>query len=159
MKDSTLQTEKISFSFIEFILLMDMPSLNWIPLVKKESPVVENFVDQVQTVNTVETVFIGLAMMVAAALFSVLFIWAFQKGGSSLFITIYSLLVLAYTIKVVVLIVMIREKLSPVVFQLYIGSASAMGLIAIAFLITFGVRYNRRTEVSPGSMGPGYPSQ
>ena len=45
MKDSTLQTEKISFSFIEFILLMDMPSLNWIPLVKKESPVVENFVD------------------------------------------------------------------------------------------------------------------
>ena len=91
---------------------MDIPPLNWTPLLKKQSsPIVENFVDQAQTLNIVQTVFIGIGLMVAAALIAVLFIWAWQKGGAELFIGVYSVFVLAYVAKVVTLIGLIREKL------------------------------------------------
>ena len=131
---------------------MDIPPLNWTPLLKKQSsPIVENFVDQAQTMNIVQTVFIGIGLMVAAALIAVLFIWAWQKGGPELFIGVYSLFVLAYVAKVVTLIGLIRDKLSPVVFQIYLGSAAAMGLLSIGFVITFFVSYSRRVKMQQSS--------
>jgi CHASE2 domain-containing sensor protein len=135
---------------------MDAPLPNWVPLVQKISeasgsgyfqphPVTEKFVDQAQAVNTVKTVFIGLALMVAAALLAVLFIWSYEKGVE-LFITILSMLMLAYAIKVVILIYMIRGQLSPIVFQLYIASASAMGLIGLFLIFIFSSKYYRRSS-------------
>ena len=86
--------------------------------------------------------------MVAAALIAVLFIWAWQKGGAELFIGVYSLFVLAYVAKVVTLIGLIRDKLSTTIFQLYLGSAAAMGLLSIGFVITFFVSYSRRLKMT-----------
>jgi len=128
---------------------MDIPPLNWTPLLKKPSSnIIENYVDQAQTINIVQTVFIGIGLMVAAALIAVLFIWAWQKGGAELFIGVYSLFVLAYVAKVVTLIGLIRDKLSTTVFQLYLGSAAAMGLLSIGFVITFFVSYSRRLKMT-----------
>lgn len=128
---------------------MDIPPLNWTPLLKKPSSnIIENYVDQAQTMNIVQTVFIGIGLMVAAALIAVLFIWAWQKGGAELFIGVYSLFVLAYVAKVVTLIGLIRDKLSTTVFQLYLGSAAAMGLLSIGFVITFFVSYSRRLKMT-----------
>jgi hypothetical protein len=130
---------------------MDAPPPNWMPLLQNDlgsttSPprTIEKFVTQEQTLNTVQTVFIGLALMVAAALLAILFIWSYEKGVE-LFITVFSLLVLAYAVKVVILIYMIRAQLSPVVFQLYLASASAMGLISIFIMLTFSMKYYRRS--------------
>ena len=128
---------------------MDIPPLNWTPLLKKPSSnIIENYVDQAQTINIVQTVFIGIGLMVAAALIAVLFIWAWQKGGAELFIGVYSLFVLAYVAKVVTLIGLIRDKLSTTVFQLYLGSAAAMGLLSIGFVITFFISYSRRLKMT-----------
>ena len=128
---------------------MDIPPLNWTPLLKKPSSnIIENYVDQAQTMNIVQTVFIGIGLMVAAALIAVLFIWAWQKGGAELFIGVYSLFVLAYVAKVVTLIGLIRDKLSTTIFQLYLGSAAAMGLLSIGFVITFFVSYSRRLKMT-----------
>lgn len=128
---------------------MDIPPLNWTPLLKKPSSnIIENYVDQAQTMNIVQTVFIGIGLMVAAALIAVLFIWAWQKGGAELFIGVYSLFVLAYVAKVVTLIGLIRDKLSTTMFQLYLGSAAAMGLLSIGFVITFFVSYSRRLKMT-----------
>ena len=128
---------------------MDIPPLNWTPLLKKPSSnIIENYVDQAQTINIVQTVFIGIGLMVAAALIAVLFIWAWQKGGAELFIGVYSLFVLAYVAKVVTLIGLIRDKLSTTIFQLYLGSAAAMGLLSIGFVITFFVSYSRRLKMT-----------
>ena len=128
---------------------MDIPPLNWTPLLKKPSSnIIENYVDQAQTINIVQTVFIGIGLMVAAALIAVLFIWAWQKGGAELFIGVYSLFVLAYVAKVVTLIGLIRDKLSTTMFQLYLGSAAAMGLLSIGFVITFFVSYSRRLKMT-----------
>jgi hypothetical protein len=131
---------------------MDVPPPNWMPLLQNEggtstSPprTIEKFVTQAQTINTVQTVFIGLALMVASALLAILFIWSYEKGVE-LFVTVFSLLVLAYAIKVVILIYMIRVELSPVVFQLYLASASAMGLISIFIILTFSTKYYRRSS-------------
>lgn len=126
--------------------------LNWTPLLQKESSAIETFVDQAQTINIVQTVFIGIGLMVAAALIAVSFIWAWQKGGAELFIGVYSLFVLAYVAKVVTLIGIIREKLSPLVFQVYLGSAAAMGLLSIGFIITFFVSYSRRVKMLSNPM-------
>ena len=128
---------------------MDVPELNWTPLLKKESSnVVENFVDQAQAINIVQTVFVGIGLMVLAALLAVLFIWAYQKGGHSLFITVYSGIVFAYVVKVVVLLVIIRDKLTPLEFQLYLGSAAATGLMCLGVLIRFAVSYSQRSQTS-----------
>jgi hypothetical protein len=141
---------------------MDIPPLNWTPLLKKNSSnIIENYVDQAQTINIVQTVFIGIGLMVAAALIAVLFIWAWQKGGAELFIGVYSLFVLAYVAKVVTLIGLIRDKLSTTIFQLYLGSAAAMGLLSIGFVITFFVSYSRRLKMTSSGiqqpLGRDYP--
>jgi len=140
---------------------MDIPPLNWTPLLKKQSTNIETFVDQAQAINITQTVFVGIGLMVLAALIAILFIWSYQKGGSSLFITIYSAIVLAYVIKVVTLIAIIRDKLTPIEFQLYLGSAAATALMSIGILIKFSLEYRTRAApplavAAPQIQSPGY---
>jgi CHASE2 domain-containing sensor protein len=116
------------------------------------SRTIEGFVDQQQTISITETVLVGISLMVGAALIAVLFIWSFQSGGSALFIVVYSSIVLAFAIEMVILLVAKRDVLSPMIFQFYLGSIVAVGLLALAFMIIFGVKYNRRSSYSAQSI-------
>lgn len=117
---------------------------------------IEGFVDQQQTVSITETVLVGISLMVGAALIAVLFIWSYQTGGNALFTVIYSAIVLGFVIEMLVLLITKKEYLSPMIFQFYLGSIVAVGLLAIAFMIIFGVKYNRRSSYS--SSIPSMPS-
>ena len=118
--------------------------INFMPILKDPQSVREPFIDAAQTTNMTETVLVGIALMVGAALFAILFMWAYQSG-TALFIVIYSLLVLAFTIEVVFFILNNRENLTPFIFQLYMGSTITMGLISFMFLMFFGIKYSRRS--------------
>jgi len=123
----------------------------FIPILKNPQSVRESFIDAAQTTNLTETVLVGIALMVGAGLFAILFMWAYQSG-TALFITIYSLLVIVFTIEVVLFILNNRAYLSPFIFQLYMGSTITMGLISFVFFMFFGIKYSRRsvTQQSPG---------
>lgn len=127
---------------------MNQSNLNWMPLLQKPSQVIENYVDQAQTVNIVETVLVGIAMMVGAALFTILFYWAYEKGDVYLLLPLYSFIVFLYVAKVIAFIVYIRSTLSPRMFQLYIGSGISMGLISLTVLIIFYTIYSKRNMSS-----------
>jgi hypothetical protein len=127
---------------------------NWKPLLKKNlSVIVEPFVDQAQTMNIVQNVFIGISMMVLSSVIGIIAYWSYQKSHF-LFFAIFSLLTLIYAAKVVILITMIREKLSPTIFQLYIGSASMIGIISIFVFIFFAVKTSRRLSSDSGTSSP-----
>ena len=119
---------------------------------------IEKFVDQQQTVSITETVLVGISLMVGAALVAILFIWSFQSGGSALFIVVYSTIILAFAIEMVILLVAKRADLSPMIFQFYLGSIVAIGLLALAFMIIFGVKYYRRSNYSSVSSIPSAPA-
>jgi hypothetical protein len=124
---------------------MDMTNLNWTPLLKNPSSVVENYVNQNQTISSVETVLIGIALMVGAALIAVLFYWVYNNGGSTLIVVVFSLFVFLYVAKVITLLVYIRRFLSERLFQLYIGSAVSMGLISLTLFSIFYSKHSRRS--------------
>jgi len=129
---------------------------NYVPLIDRPPTVLEGFVDQSQTVSMTETVLVGIALMVGAALLAVLFIWSFQKGGSSLFIVMYSLILLAFVVEVIILVITKRSNLNPASFQIYLGSTVAMGLLSLIFMITFGIRYRNRSSVSSSAPPQSY---
>jgi hypothetical protein len=129
---------------------------NWVPLIDRNVTVVEPFVDKAQTVSMTETVLVGIALMVGAALLAVLFIWAYQSGGSALFIVIYSVILFAFVVEVIILIMLKRTELSGTAFQIYLGSSVAMGLLSIIFMGVFGSKYRNRAYMSSS---PSIPQQ
>lgn len=125
----------------------------WIPITKKKY--VETFeTDGVSTQKMVGNVFIGISLMILAAILTMIFYWSYQKE-KHLFITILCGLVFLYTIKMVILVATLREKLNSVVFRLYMGSTVFMSLMSLLMMIYFGVKTAQRLRGSSSSL-PSY---
>jgi len=90
--------------------------------------------------------------MVGAAMFAILFMWAYQNGGKSLFIVLYAALVFAYVVEIVILIMTKREVLTPMAYQIYMGSTITIGLVSLVFITYFSRAYSRSSAASQASV-------
>lgn len=121
---------------------------NFESLLKHNITMYEPFIDKTQTIYSTETVLVGIALMVGAAMFAILFMWAYQNGGKSLFIVLYATLVFAFVIEMVILIISKREVLTPMAYQIYIGSTITIGLVSLVFITYFSRAYSRSSAAS-----------
>lgn len=121
----------------------------WTPIAKMmkyETFETENESSQVIVGN----VFIGVALMILAAVITILFYWAYNKE-KHLFITLLCGLVFLYTVKMVILVASVRNKINKNVFRLYIGSTAFMSLFALFLLVFFAVKTAKRLGSSTSS--------
>jgi len=102
-------------------------------------------INQQQTISTVETIFISMATMIGSSLLAILFYWSYQKLPS-LFIAIYSIIVLCYSIETLVFIIYIRSQLTPFLFKFYLGSAVFMSFLSLMVTIYFAVKSFSRSS-------------
>jgi hypothetical protein len=126
------------------------------PLIKNISMfTTENFVDNAQTRSLTETVLIGISLMVLATIIIFAFLSAYGKS-KYLFIVVYSVLVLIYLIVMLILILSKKNVLTPLQYEMYMGSTLAMAIIAIIFVGFFS--YKHRSGMAP-SNAPAYSFQ
>jgi vacuolar-type H+-ATPase subunit I/STV1 len=104
------------------------------PLQKHEvSMFLEPFVDNAQAKSLTETILIGIALMVFATIITFIFLSAYNKS-KYLFIVVYSLMVLVYSIIMISLILMKKEVLSQLQYEMYMGSSLGIIIVAIIFV-------------------------
>lgn len=121
----------------------------WIPIAKMlKYETFETAEDSSQTI--VGNVFIGVALMILAAIITIVFVWAYNKE-KHLFITFLCGLVFLYTIKVVILVASMRDKINKNVFKLYIGSTAFMSLFSLILTIFFAIKTSKRLNGSASS--------
>lgn len=121
----------------------------WEPIVKQT--VLEPFVeDEKQSQTIVGNVFIGMGLMVMAAFLALLFYWSYEKNRS-LFIALFSGLVFLFSVKMVILVAVVRKKLNNIIFKLYMGSTVFMSFVSMFSLIYFSIRASRSSSSSSSS--------
>lgn len=126
----------------------------WIPIAKMTK--FETFKDTPETTQVVVgNVFIGIALMVLAAIFTFMFYWAYQKD-KHLFITILCAVVFLYTIKVIILVASLRDKVNLTVFRLYVGSTAFMSIMALIMMVYFAIKTSSRLNSSSSSSSSSY---
>jgi drug/metabolite transporter (DMT)-like permease len=120
----------------------------WIPIAKMTT--YETFKDADTHQSVVGNVFIGVALMVSAAMLTLLFYWAYQKE-KHLFFAIFAGIVFLYTVKVIILVATLREKINMNIFRLYIGSTAFMSFMSLLLMIYFAVKASQRLKSSSSS--------
>lgn len=126
----------------------------WTPIAKMmKYETFETAEDSSQVI--VGNVFIGVSLMILAAFLTILFYWAYNKE-KHLFITLLCGLFFLYTIKVVILVASLRDKINKTVFRLYIGSTAFMSLFSLFLLVFFAVKTSKRLGSSTSSPAPYY---
>jgi vacuolar-type H+-ATPase subunit I/STV1 len=126
----------------------------WTPIAKMMK--YETFETQVESSQViVGNVFIGVALMIMAACITILFYWAYNKE-KHLFITLLCGLMFLYTVKVIILVASMRDKINKNVFRLYIGSTAFMSLLSLFLLIFFAVKTSKRLNASSSPVAPYY---
>lgn len=124
----------------------------WIPIAKMmKYETFETEADSSQAI--VGNVFIGVSLMILATFITILFVWAYNKE-KHLFITLLCGLVFLYTVKVIILVASLREKINKNVFRLYIGSTAFMSLFSLLLLIFFAVKTSKRLNGTGISSNP-----
>lgn len=119
----------------------------WEPIVSKQ--ILEPFVEEKESQSIVGAVFTGIGLMVLATFVALMFYWAYLKE-KTLFIAVFSVLILLFAIKMMILVIVIRKKLNPIVFKVYMGSTAFMTLFAIFNIIFFSIKASQRLR-SPSS--------
>lgn len=124
----------------------------WIPIAKMmKYETFETEADSSQAI--VGNVFIGVSLMILATFITILFVWAYNKE-KHLFITFLCGLVFLYTVKVIILVASLREKINKNVFRLYIGSTAFMSLFSLLLLVFFAVKTSKRLNGTGVSSNP-----
>lgn len=116
---------------------------------KREHEMTEHFEDQESTGKVVGNTFIGISLMTLAMLVTWLFIWGYSKD-KSLFIAFLNVLVFIYAMKVFILILVIRDKLSLPVFRIYMGSALFMIITSLVMIILFSIKASKKLKSNSG---------
>ena len=126
------------------------------PLQKHEvSMFLEPFVDNAQAKSLTETVLVGIALMVLATVITFIFLSAYNKS-KYLFIVVYSLMVLVYSIIMISLILMKKEDLSQLQYEMYMGSSLGIIIVAIIFIGFFTSKH--RQGMTPSQTSSYMPS-
>ena len=125
---------------------------------EKRDKLYENFantkiMDDEVAGSVVGSIFIGISLMTLAMLLTWLFIWGYNKDRS-LFIAIFAALIFAYSIKVLVYVIILRTKVSVPVFRVYLGSAIFMIFTSIVMIVFFSIKASRKLKSSTGYIPP-----
>lgn len=112
---------------------------------EQEADAVEAFVNDKESQNIVGNVFISIALMLLAAAFMWLFYWAFNRDRN-LFITIFSGIMFAYAITIVIITVIYRNKFAKPTFTFLIGVNAFVGFMTLATMIFFAIRTSGRSS-------------
>jgi hypothetical protein len=108
----------------------------WVPIVKKQ--VFEPFVDEAQAQSIVTEVFLSIGLMVFAGVIGVTLYWAYNKDHS-IFIALVSALTFVFSVKMVILVAVLRKKLKESIFMMYMGSSVFMSLLSLFGVIYFAI--------------------
>lgn len=116
----------------------------------------EGFVDEKQSQKIVGSVFIGVAIMILAAILAIMFYWSYNKD-KTLFISIFSVVMFLFSIMMLILVAVMRSKMNANVFKLYIGTTVFNSFMTIMIAIYFGIKASKRISEasSPSSYVPG----
>ena len=95
----------------------------------------ERFVGEKETKQIISNTFITLSFVIVGLILAALLVWAYYKTDK-LYITIFSFIVFAYTLMMVIFIALIRSKLTENEFKIYMSTSIFMSLFS---LIIFGI--------------------
>lgn len=95
----------------------------------------ERFVGEKETKTIISNTFITLSFVIVGLILAALLVWAYYKTDK-LYITIFSFIVFAYTLMMVIFIALIRAKLTENEFKIYMSTSIFMSLFS---LIVFGI--------------------
>jgi len=99
----------------------------------------EHFVDEDQSKQAIGNTFITLSFVFLGMVLASLLLWSYQKTDS-LFIAIFSLMVLTYALMMVIFIVIIRSKLSVYQFKVFMTVSIFMSLCSLTLFVYFVIR-------------------
>ena len=117
---------------------------------------VESFVTGSDSKTIVETIFIVIASMLAAALFGMLFYWSYTTD-TTLFITILSAITMLYGLMNVIYISVNANSYGKYTFQTFLGAGILMTIMNFILVGYFG--YKAQTRLSAGAGGDRYAAQ
>jgi vacuolar-type H+-ATPase subunit I/STV1 len=123
----------------------------WKSIVSKQT--LEPYVSEGQSQSIVGSVFIGIGTMVFATAVTLMFYWAYQQD-KTLFIAILCGLVFLYSIKMLILVSVLRNKLNPIVFKFYIGSTIFMSILTLILIVYFAIKASQRMRGPSSSYVP-----
>jgi hypothetical protein len=95
----------------------------------------EPFVGEKETKKIISNTFITLSFVIVGLILTALLFWAYIKTDK-LYITIFSFIVFAYTLMMVIFIALIRAKLTENEFKIYMSTSIFMSIFS---LIVFGI--------------------
>ncbi len=111
----------------------------------------ERFVDEPATKNIIGITFITVLLVIFAMLSTILLVWSYQKE-LHLFITIFSVIVLAYCIMMLIFVIITRKNLSDSQFRIYLSGTVFMLFLVISMVIIFTIAtvniFKKTTQVS-----------
>ena len=133
----------------------------WIPLVNKmgsggstdipfEGFVTASTTTEAQTRTIVGSIFVATGMMIFSSIFALLFYWSYQKE-KTLFIAILNGVIFIFTLKMLILVAVMRSKLNPTVFKIYMGSTVFIAFMTLFMIIYFTIKAIQRIRSSTSS--------
>lgn len=111
-------------------------------VIKPKDIQIEPFVTDAETKLLLNRIFIGIGLMIGASLISVMLYWSYQKSRS-IFIVVMNIILLAYAIEMIILTHSIRDKLDVNMYYTFMGSAVAVGFIALFMIMIFLIKFFR----------------
>lgn len=98
----------------------------------------EKFVDEPTAKKATGRTFIGIAVVLAAMLLTFLLLWGYLVS-TKLFVSIFSIIVLTFSIIMIVFVTTIRAKLSDRQYVFYLSTTSFMTFISLIMVIIFTI--------------------
>lgn len=109
----------------------------WEPIV--QNIVLEPFVDEKESQSIIGAVFTGIGLMVLASAIAMIFYWTYQKE-KALFIAVFSSIMFVFSIKMLILVAVMRNKLNTIVFKIYMGSTIFVSILCLFVVIFFSIK-------------------
>ena len=109
----------------------------------------EHFVDESQSKQAIGNTFITLSFVFLGMILATLLLWSYKKTDT-LFISIFSLMVLAYAVMMVIFISVIRDKLSINQFKIFMTTSIFMSICSLFLFVYFvikAVQFFKRSNI------------
>jgi|APGre2960657444_1045066.scaffolds.fasta_scaffold11901_2 hypothetical protein len=98
----------------------------------------ESFVDETTSKSVVSKTFITVSIVILAMIFTLLFIWSYQKSYK-LFIMIFSIIMFIFALLTVIFVTLTRSKLTELQFRIYLSVTVFMTLMSLVMIIFFTI--------------------
>lgn len=127
---------------------------------KEEREPFADAADAEKTKTSIARIFISVGLMALAIVLGFIFLWAYRTE-KTLMVVVLAVVVFIYALLVMVFVLVQREKLDFIYFQLIMGSSAFMVIMMILLIVIFSILASRRMNAgasgaSLGSRGTDY---